>query len=345
MAIFHITTKTYKAHTGRAVRHHDYIMRQGTYSDREDLVNFEIKNMPSWAKEYPARFWDAADSLERANGRAAREIELALPRELTRNQQIELARQYARELLGKRHAYEIAVHDKGDGNPHVHLFFSERQLDGVARERSLYFKRANSKHPERGGCAKDDGWRGTRRNPPERLLEARTKWADQLNAHLERAGVLARVDHRSLKAQGITREVQIHVGPKNKARKDVHADRMARNEEIKLANDLVTQERAISAEFNRVQKELDAVTASLLQMGKMIPTTQIDTNLARLLEGKDQIHELVKSYTTLIEKYGPIKAKEMCSLAGVQIRILQKVRDEIAKVLVRKLSKEKVLTR
>ena len=81
-----------------------------------------------------------------------------------------------------------------------------RDSDGIERDPTQYFKRYNAKHPELGGCRKDSA--GTE----ERLLETRQRWADVQNAHLQQHGHAARVDPRSLVAQGIDREPEQHLG-------------------------------------------------------------------------------------------------------------------------------------
>lgn len=48
--------------------------------------------MLKWAEHAPAYFWKAADEFERVNGATYREIEIALPRELTPDQRRELVR-------------------------------------------------------------------------------------------------------------------------------------------------------------------------------------------------------------------------------------------------------------
>ncbi|HUG60151.1 MAG TPA: MobA/MobL family protein [Candidimonas sp.] len=169
--------------------------------------------MPEWAAHNPAHFWNAADQYERANGAVYREVEIALPRELTPEQNRELVADFIRQELGDRHAYQWAIHtpkaafEKGD-QPHAHIMYSERTIDGIARDPDQYFKRANKKNPERGGCVKDSA--GTE----ERLQATRERWADVQNAHLERHGHTARVTHLSLKDQGIDREPERHIGPK-----------------------------------------------------------------------------------------------------------------------------------
>ena len=92
----------------------------------------------------PARtYWAAADDHERANGRLYREVQFALPNELSPEARRELAGRFAAQLTdvgeeGKL-AYTLALHkgestvpDKPD-NPHAHLMFSERVNDGVER--------------------------------------------------------------------------------------------------------------------------------------------------------------------------------------------------------------------
>ena len=86
---------------------------------------------------------------------------------------------------------------------------SERAKDGHERSPETWFKRANGRSPEKGGAKKTEALK-----PKEWLQEARKEWGLQANRSLERAGHDARIDHRSLEAQGITdREPTQHLGP------------------------------------------------------------------------------------------------------------------------------------
>ena len=60
--------------------------------------------MPSWAKDNPNLLWQAADNFERANGTSYREFEVALPRELTPDQRLELVNDFVKQEIGDRHA-------------------------------------------------------------------------------------------------------------------------------------------------------------------------------------------------------------------------------------------------
>jgi hypothetical protein len=83
------------------------------------------------------------------NGRVYTELEISLPRELTQEQREELVSQFVEKTLGKNFTYSYAIHNPlardGEQNPHVHLMFSERKLDGIDRDEAQHFKRYNSK--------------------------------------------------------------------------------------------------------------------------------------------------------------------------------------------------------
>jgi hypothetical protein len=221
MASYHCTVKA--GSKGRAAKHSDYISRAGQYehdpakgqgkqSKLEDLEHTTSKNMPAWAEHAPSIFWKAADEHERANGATYREIEIALPREMTPEQRIQLVEEFIQKQLCDRHALTYAIHipkaaiEKGD-QPHAHVMYSEKVIDGIARDPAEYFKRYNAKNPEKGGCKKDSA--GTK----ERLLETRELWAKIQNQNLEKCGYVDRVTHLSLNAQGINRQPEKHFGP------------------------------------------------------------------------------------------------------------------------------------
>lgn len=247
MASYHCSVKV--GVKGSGASHSEYISREGKYSKGnerryEDLDSTGYGNMPAWAEHNPVHFWAAADQYERANGAVYREIEIALPRELSSEQNRALVADFIRQELGDRHAYQWAIHVPraaldGGKQPHAHIMYSERMIDGIDRDPAQYFKRYNSKAPERGGCRKDSA--GTE----ERLQATRERWADVQNIYLERQGHAVRVDHRSLKAQGIDREPEKHLGPKrarslSQADISVLLERRAAEGQLERANQAVS---------------------------------------------------------------------------------------------------------
>ncbi|WP_329741439.1 MobA/MobL family protein [Dyella sp. A6] len=193
-----------------------YITGQGRHRGREDVIATGYGNMPDWAVNNPIFFWKMADMHERANGATYREHEIALPSELTQDQQIALALRHVADIAGNR-PYQYAVHAKcssleGWLNTHLHLMVSDRMPDGIERPPEQMFRRYNSKCPERGGCRKASGGMNLM-ELRDSVLRLKKQTAVAQNEALIRYGHEARVDHRSLREQGLSRKPERHLGP------------------------------------------------------------------------------------------------------------------------------------
>ena len=112
-------------------------------------------------------------------------MELTIPNEFNHEQAKELISNFVKKELGEKYPYTYAIHEakneKGEKNLHCHLMFSERELDGIDRELSQFFKRANSKNPEKGGAKKNREWQ-----EKSRLLDLRKSWEIETNNLLEK---------------------------------------------------------------------------------------------------------------------------------------------------------------
>jgi len=139
------------------------------------------------------------------------------PHELTPDQRQKLALEYADHLAHRYGvAVDVAIHVPDGGgdhrNHHAHLLMTTRRLEaeGLTKKTRKLDERKTGE-----------------------VSQVREAWADLCNVHLERAGGDPRIDHRTLAAQGIDREPQIHVGPKaaamaEKGERPEPADRPAR---------------------------------------------------------------------------------------------------------------------
>ncbi|WP_455233699.1 MobA/MobL family protein [Geopseudomonas aromaticivorans] len=188
-----------KSKTPSAAARLRYITRHGRYATgldgpRDDLRVTGNANLPAWSDGVAAVFWSATDGFERANARRCLELELNLPRELTLEQQIAVVHDYIMRLSVVAGPMPItwAIHDAGDGNPHVHLMIQERPLDGHERTAEQHFKRANRQKPEKGGAIKSTWW-----HDPQHVFWSRALWADACNVALVNGGHEARFDARS----------------------------------------------------------------------------------------------------------------------------------------------------
>nr|WP_310788226.1 MobA/MobL family protein [Fusobacterium nucleatum] len=198
MATYRLCYK--KGKVGYSKNHAAYIQREDGYqSKEEDLVYTESGNMNFNGETVSTKkFWEYADTYERVNSVAYRELELIIPNEFNHEQAKELISNFVKKELGEKYPYTYAIHEakneKDEKNLHCHLMFSERELDGIDRELSQFFKRANSKNPEKGGAKKNREWQ-----EKSRLLDLRKSWEIETNNLLEKNGFEARVDCRTLK--------------------------------------------------------------------------------------------------------------------------------------------------
>ena len=131
----------------------------------------------------------------------------ALPRELTPDQCIEAVEKFCRNVTQDRVPWHFALHleldkkNEPDWNPHVHILFRDRDIE--TGRRYLYTS-AGPKERAQLDAKGIDYWS---------TKDFREKWSADMNHALERAGHDVRIDHRSLKEQGIDRDPQIHIGP------------------------------------------------------------------------------------------------------------------------------------
>ena len=200
--------------------HEEYILREGSFDKKNDLEYKEHGNMPEFIKGQPKNFWKTAEKNERKNGVIYREFEIALPVEFSREQNIDLVKEFVEKELGKDYVYTFAIHKpksltkEGMDQPHVHLMFCDRKLDGIERNEKGFFKRYNSKNPELGGARKEIEWQ-----TKEKLVDLRKDWEILLNSHLEKNNINQKVSCETLSKQ---REKFLEEGNK------IEADRLDR---------------------------------------------------------------------------------------------------------------------
>ena len=260
-------------------------------------------NAPAWMQDR-AKLWNAVELGEkRHDAQLAREVQLALPHELTAAQQIVLAHEFAAaEFVSRGMVADIAIHGpdrEGDErNVHAHIMLTMREIDGG-----------------------DFGQKAREWNAKPLLEHWREAWADHANRALEREGHAARIDHRTLEAQGIDREPSIHLGPNamEMERRGISTDRgdhnrlIAANDELRrqIGVELADVTRQI-AELERMQgiarhadevwKKFEPPSSAEEQAGTPQP--------GRQAPGKGQ--RKPNRYTLLIEKQQhPERAKEI----------------------------------
>jgi len=188
---------------------------------------------------------DASEA--KATAQTARRIIMALPKELTQEQNIELIRNYCQtSFVDRGMIADFAVHDDEEGNPHAHVLLTMRSLNEqgewnpktrtefILDENGERIQTANGKFKRR--CVSWDGW-----NDRGNCEIWRHEWEVMQNTALEKAGREERIDMRSFERQGIELAPTVHLGPAASAleMKGIHTDLGDHNRIVKAVNALL----------------------------------------------------------------------------------------------------------
>ena len=217
------------------------------YSHLSDLGFSEIItpiDAPLWTSDRQ-QLWSKNElANKRRDARVAKEILVALPRELDKSQQLNLVRSFVSDnltslgVVADVNAHELEPSKQDDWNPHVHILIS-------------------TQHIENG----EFGSKITELNKKDFVTKIREAWAEYTNKALSAAGSVERVDHRSNQARGIERTPQIHLGHKAWAmkQKGIATERGDRFVEIQERNqeiDRITVEVKKAIELKLAQTRL-----------------------------------------------------------------------------------------
>lgn len=199
MATFHLSAKLIKRSAGRSViAAAAYRACEKIYDERQSLTHDYTKkgglvfneiliptNAPAWSKDR-ARLWNEVEKAEkRKDAQLAREIEVALPREVSQENQIKLVKEFCKHNFVKHGMIaDIAIHQvkSSDGltNPHAHILLTTRSID------------------KKGFGQKERVW-----NDQELIETWRKDWEQKTNKVYAKEQKEERIDHRSYKRQGI----------------------------------------------------------------------------------------------------------------------------------------------
>jgi Ti-type conjugative transfer relaxase TraA len=177
--------------------HDERIDRVQDFSNKRGVVH-SVVLLPDGAPEQWSdheRLWNDVEAFEvRRDAQLAREVEFAIPCEMSEAQGIELARDFAQaEFVDQGMIADLNEHwdigEDGSPKPHAHVMLTMRSVD------------------EKGFGPKVRDW-----NRTEMVERWRQRWAEHVNERLAELDIDARIDHRSLEAQGIDLEPQSQIG-------------------------------------------------------------------------------------------------------------------------------------
>ena len=301
---------------------HDFT-RKGGIAHREILLP---QNAP---QEFSDRgtLWNSVEKIEKSkNSQLAREIEIALPKELNREKQIELVREYVKENFVKvGMCADIAVHDKNDGNPHCHIMLAMRPLNedttwGAKSKKEYILDKNGEKVKLKNGNYKTRKIDTVDWNEQEKAEQWRKAWADITNKYLEENSIQEKVDHRSYQRQGIEQIPTIHLGvsASQMEKKGITTDRGNINREIKYQNKILKEiTRRIKALLNWIRGIGKEEKAEIENIKSTLPPKE---NLLSVFE--NLIRKKADSNNTDLEKYVEsyqfLKEKNIASLSELK---------------------------
>ena len=246
---------------------HDYT-RKGGVAFSEILL---CVNAPS---KYSDRqtLWNEVQKIEKQkNAQLCREVEVALPIEFSRNEQIEVVREYIKKnFTDKGMIADWSLHDKSDGNPHAHILLTMRPLKpngewGAKRKDRYALDENGNKIPiidvltnkQKIGAGGRKMWERisvptTDWNDQTKAEEWRKSWADICNEHLKGQ---AHIDHRSYARQGKKQLPTIHEGyvARKIAKSGRHSNIISYNQQVRQHNAL---EQANEQDIQTAENEL-----------------------------------------------------------------------------------------
>lgn len=194
---------------------HDYTRKKGI----EYTEILAPTNAPSWAKNR-SKLWNEVEKIEKSKkSQLAREINIALPKELNKEEQIKLTKEFAKNtFVDKGMIADIAIHDNKEGNPHAHIMLTLRAFDEngewLSKQKKEYIldKDGNKQYNKKTKTYKCKTVKTTDWDNKENLEKWREEWSNHINKSLERNKISEKVDHRSYIEQGIDKIATKHEG-------------------------------------------------------------------------------------------------------------------------------------
>jgi hypothetical protein len=279
MAIYHLSAQVIGRSSGRsataaaayraAIQITD--VRTGLlhdYSRKGGVAHAEIiapAGVPAWVQDR-TELWNRVEAAEkRKDAQLAREVNIALPVELSKEQQIDILRSFVREqYVGKGMIADLTVHLGDRNNPHAHVMLTTREITSA------------------GFGNKNREW-----NQKELLIEQRAAWEEHANHALERAGFDSRIDHRTLEAQGIDRRPQVHLGP--------NVIKMERRGFTTERGEINRGIRRDQVEMEKVVRERDRASIELHDLKKEKTYQQLKSEIWKLQEERRGIWQKLEN--------------------------------------------------
>ena len=344
MAIYHLSIKIISRGKGKsavaasAYRSGEKIKNEYNgivhdFTRKGGIAHTEILLPQNAPQEFLDRgtLWNSVEKIEKSkNSQLAREIEIALPKELDREKQIELVRKYVKEnFVNVGMCADIALHDKNDGNPHAHILLTMRPLNedktwGQKSKKEYILDENGEKVKLKNGNYKTRKIDTVDWNEQYKAEQWRKAWADITNKYLEENSIQEQVDYRSYQRQGIEQIPTIHLGVSatQMEKKGISTDRGNINREIKHQNMILREiARRIKALLNWIRGIGKEEKIEIQNTKSTLPPKE---NLLSVFENliRNNTENHNADLEKYIESYQLLKEKKITSLSELKESIV-----------------------
>ena len=311
MAITHFTPRLISRGEGRSVvaaaayRHcarmeNEREGRVADFSRKPGMVHDEFvlpADAPDWTRRLIAdrsvsgaseAFWNSLEAFEtRKDAQLAKEFVLALPRELTTEQNIAMMREFVGEHVSVRGLVADWVYHDAPGNPHVHLMTTLRPLtdDGFGGKKVPVIGKDGQPLRAKSGQIVYKLWAGDKAD----FLALRDAWYAAQNTHLFLNGHDVRVDGRSHAERGIELEPTSHIGV---ASKNIQSQRQAEGREARLER-LALHEETRRNNARRIERRPEIVLDAIAQEKSVFDERDVGRYLHRYIDDAGQFANLL----------------------------------------------------
>lgn len=295
MAIYHLSMQVITRSKGQsAVASASYRSGERLTDERTGEVKFYKRNVkpetmilapensPKWVNDRQ-RLWNEVEKVEkRKDSQLAREMNIALPRELSNAQQRELIQEFVQEqFVNKGMIADISIHRDDKENPHAHIMLTMRTIDenGFGKKnRDWNAEFSNSKENNRGFV-----------KLAENCLDIREQWSEYANKALEEANINERISHLSHEARGLEQLPTVHLGhvAHGMEQRGIETERGDLNRERQSYN-------AVVVDLQKYREEKKALEQKLLQEQNATPEEKISLHAAKHLLSAEPTFESIQ---------------------------------------------------
>lgn len=311
----HLSFQNISSGNGRsAIASASYRSGEKLFSEKEDRNYFysrDIKpetfilvpnNAPEWARDRE-RLWNEVEAVEnKANSRYAKEFNVALPIELSDDEQRELLTKYVQEnFVESGMVADVAIHRDHKGNPHAHVMLTNRPFnpDGTwgvkSKKEYILDENGNKMYTGTSRYPKSKKVLTTDWDKKEKINEWRANWAKSVNRVLEEKNLPDRISEKTLEEQGIKEEPTKHEGRSRYA-----DERRQNNEQIRrrrearkdgqLLDDKIKNQRHLSILQNRLSFDEKHLVANLSkELQTFVSLESLDDKQRMLFNWKNSV--------------------------------------------------------